>query len=32
MGERALEDLLAPQPEPQGHLDMADLAAGGSDA
>jgi hypothetical protein len=25
MGERTLEDLLAPDPEPQGHLDMADL-------
>lgn len=31
MGERTLEDLLAGPSEPQGHLDMADLA-GASDA
>jgi hypothetical protein len=33
MGERTLEELLAPPAEPQGHLDMADLpTGGGSDA
>jgi hypothetical protein len=32
MGERTLEDLLAGDAEPQGHLDMADLTAGGPDA
>lgn len=32
MGERTLEDLLAGEAEPQGHLDMADLGAGGPDA
>lgn len=30
MGERMLDDLLAPPAEPQGHLDMADLPGGGS--
>jgi hypothetical protein len=29
MGERTLEDLLAGPTEPQGHLDTADLGAGG---
>jgi hypothetical protein len=32
MGERALEELLAPPAEPQGHLDTADLPTGDGDA
>lgn len=30
MGERTLEEVLASDPEPQGHLDMADLTGAGA--